>query len=212
MENAKKHIIFTQPRYHSSAKLLQQFDSNVIAERYDTTYNLMHAFIDECGLNGRVVVNTTILGAAILDYYENISRLKLINDLPKANSIKCFAYLSYWLLRRKALQIIDTSIEEDNNALQAYVRVLGNLNERFVLKYICTYFSSRDKSKGNIIGSEKIGLNRFVEALLYHLTYENFDPRNLEMIIFAFCAGQIYENTERDISEDFHPYDESLRK
>jgi len=205
------HIIFTTPRYHSSAELFDQFKQNAMEVRYNTTYQLMKDFIDEYNLGRIVSVNQVILSTAILDYFEDISRLKKFHEMDQANSIKSYAYLVFWILRRKPLQVIDMSdimeMGDEAEKLSAQIRALSNINERFILQFLCNYLSTTDTSKGRVIGNGKIGINSFVEMLLYYITYRHFDPQSLEMIIFAFCAGQIYENMEQDISGLFHPYD-----
>ena len=51
------------------------------------------------------------------------------------------------------------------------------------------------------------GLQNFSKFLLYYLIYRMHNAQSLEMIISAFMAGQIYERTDRDISNELHPYD-----
>jgi len=42
---------------------------------------------------------------------------------------------------------------------------------------------------------------------LYYLVYRKVDAQSLEMILTAFMAGQIYESTDKDISDELHPFD-----
>ena len=210
MSKPENHIIFTTPRYHSSAELFKQFDPNIITDRYATIYKLMSEFIDEHKINNNVYINPILLGNAILDYFEDLARLKIFHNINQANSIKCNAYQMYWILRRKVLQLTKTQeMQIKDMSLQKSTRALGNINERFILQFICNYLSIPDTTKGSVITSNKKGLKSFVELLLYYLTYREFDAQNLEIIMFAFYAGQIYENTDNDISKRFHPHDKT---
>ena len=53
--------------------------------------------------------------------------------------------------------------------------------------------------KGIILTQEKPGLDSFAETLLYYLKYRLTTANNLEMIIMAFFAGQIYQE-KQDLS------------
>ena len=58
--------------------------------------------------------NDRILYHLLLDYYSDIHRLKPFHGIEYTKSDKNIAYLSYWILRRKPIQI-DNSVEKDKD-------------------------------------------------------------------------------------------------
>ena len=103
------------------------------------------------------------------------------------NSIKIISYTSYWLLKRKPIQVIG----EDKELI--YV------NERFVLAYVLDYFSG---DKGNMLLRENVGLKAFNESLFYYFKFRKITPHSIEMILMAFFAGRIYQESNYDLSSD----------
>ena len=146
----------------------------------------MNKFIDVSGLTDKVSVNEMALGYLLIDYFEDVKRLKEFHHVQHINSIKIVSYMSFWLLRRKPLQ------------LKSQEKSLIYINERFVLSYILDFLSNDDK--GHILLRKNIGLNSFCETLLYFLKYRVTDPGSIEMFIMSFFAGQIYQETSEDIS------------
>ncbi|MDR1841652.1 MAG: hypothetical protein LBQ86_06985 [Holophagales bacterium] len=127
--------------------------------------------------------------------------LKLKNfhvDIKRTHGEKVIAYISYWLLHRKPIQIIDNSVSEENEELVI-------LNEKFVLQYIVDFLSKRIQREHVLLREEK-GLQNFSKLLLYYLVHRLYNAQSLEMMIIAFFAGQIYENIEKDISEELCYY------
>lgn len=93
-------------------------------KRYESLYNQMQIYIEKSGLSSHVKVNEIMLGYALVDYFEDIERLKNFHRVEHINSIKLTAYTVYWLLRRKPIQILSN----DKDLL--YV------NERFALAWL----------------------------------------------------------------------------
>lgn len=79
--------------------------------RFVSLLDNMLDFIDKAEVKGKVVVNEMALGYMLLDYFEDIRRLKSFHGIEHVNSIKIVAYTSYWFLRRKPMQIL----EQDKN-------------------------------------------------------------------------------------------------
>ena len=50
-------------------------------------------------------VNTQLLVKAIIDYFEDIEKLKLFEGMDRANEAQIYAYEAFWLLRRKPIQM-----------------------------------------------------------------------------------------------------------
>ena len=193
--------IFDQFNFYNITKLKEKFGGERMEEKYNSLIKCMEKFIIAYGLGDYVVVNRSLLSGAILDYYDDVIRLKEFHNIEKINSIKVMAYMAYWILRRRPLQIEKSSGEKEVE------RVLITINERFVLQYLCDYLSVVDDKKGHLFEREEDGLNSFNDMLLYYLIYRFRDAQSLEMVLMAFFAGQIYENKDKDLTKIFHPYD-----
>ena len=190
-----KHLIF---EYLNCQDLIEIFGPQKLTERYDAVYEAAIKFIEANDLQEIVYVNKCILANAIIDYFNDIKRIKNFHKkIEKVNSQKVMAYLSYWFLRRKPIQIKDETTD---------IRKISFINEQFILNYIFTYLSVRKRNK-HILLRTNPGLQNFSKSMLYYLIYRLRDPQSFEMILTSFMAGQIYENTEEDISNQLHPYD-----
>ena len=178
--------------------LIEKFGEQKLANRYDALYTEAVAYIDKNKLSKVVTINKFLLSKVIIDYFYDIDRIKHFHDkIELVNSEKVISYISYWFLRIKPIQVIDTSASDKR---------LETINERFILQYILDYLSERVR-KSAIILRKETGLKNFAHYLLYFLEYRIRDPQSLEMILISFFAGQIYENTNEDLSSVLHSYD-----
>ncbi|MGM9659514.1 MAG: hypothetical protein ACI3WQ_02835 [Faecousia sp.] len=185
--------------YVSCDDIIAFFGEEKVQKRFDSLYMAMEAFLEQNELQDKVVINRMLLSTAIIDYFNDIKRIKdFHSQIEKTNSEKVIAYTSYWLLQRSPLQVRGEDVIND--------RRLATLNERFVLQYICNYLSVR-KRGDHIFSRQNEGLKNFSKLLLYYLIYRLHNAQSLEMVISAFMAGQIYERTDKDISDELHPYD-----
>ncbi|MCI5936073.1 MAG: hypothetical protein MRZ65_11260 [Lachnospiraceae bacterium] len=78
------------------------------------------------------------------------------------------------------------------------------VNEKFVLAYILDSLSNDEK--GNILLRNNAGLKSFKESLLYFLKYRYTSATSLELMIMAFFSGQIYQETDEDLSSILAKY------
>ena len=72
----------------------------------------------------------------MLDYFTDISRLKHFHQAKHINSLKVISYETYWLLRRKPIQIL---VEDETSDAMAF------LNEKFVFSRIAKYLMGDGK-------------------------------------------------------------------
>lgn len=196
-----KHMKNLFCKYFSCEDLVKYFGEAKFEERYNSTLKMMESFIKLNNLSEKVVVDRMILANVIIDYFSDVKRLKEFHkDIKKINSEKVISYMSYWILHRKPIQIVSNAASLDKDLI--------TINERFVLQYILNYLSERECGS-HILLRNNIGLQNFSGILLYYLVYRKIDAQSLEMILTAFMAGQIYENTARDISSELHPFDKT---
>jgi len=183
--------------------ILDKFGKEKVEKRFNTLYAEMDEFIKDNKLDSVAEVNKILLGEVMIDYFTDIMRLKDFSKIERVNSQKKIAYTAYWIIRRKPIQIIVPQTEDP-----LYSNSLSAINEKFVMQYITTYFSKRERGEHILLRSEKCeGLKNFSAMLFYYLVYRLRDAQSLEMIITAFFAGQIYERTDVDISSELHSYD-----
>lgn len=189
------HLTF---EYLSCEDLIKEFGEGKLRERYNSVYDSANSFLISNNLSDIAYINKSSLANVIIDYFNDIKRIKSFHKkIEKVNSQKVIAYLSYWFLRRKPIQIKDENAD---------VKKLSIINEQFILQYIFSYLSVRMR-KDQLLLRENVGLKNFSQSMLYYLIYRLRDPQSLEMVITAFMAGQIYENIAVDISNELHPYD-----
>lgn len=171
-------------------KVLNEFvtDNPKFEQRFVALLTDMDAFIKESNLQDDVKINELALGYMLLDYFEDIRRLKDFHHVEHINGIRVVAYTSYWLLRRKPIQLLGQKKE------------ILYINERFVLTYILNFLSSTDK--GEILLRSNKGIKSFSELLFYFLKYRFTSANALELVLTSFFAGQIYQETSRDISDE----------
>lgn len=174
--------------------LLQDFvkDNDKFIERFVALYEDMSNFIDVAGLNEKVKINKLSLGYALVDYFEDVRRLKVFHNIEHVNSEKIVAYTSYWLLQRKPLQVL----VEDKDVVF--------INERFILAYISDFISRKEKN--SVLIRPERGMESFVETLFYFLKYRVVNANMIELAIISFFAGQIYQETDKDLSAIFEKY------
>ena len=91
--------------YESYAGLVKQFGKNTIESRYELLASAYQKFLSEQNPINSVKLNGIILGYAIMDYFADIARIKEFHYIKLVNEINICAYESFWLLRRKPLQV-----------------------------------------------------------------------------------------------------------
>ena len=181
-------MITIHSQYERPQELIDKFcggHDEKFVRRYAAIHADMLDYIEKSGYEGKVFINDMVLGYALVDYFEDIRRLKDFHHVPHINSIKLVAYMAYWLLRRRPLQVSGNEKE------------LLYVNERFVLAYVLEFL---DDGQTHILERENDGLKSFTESLFYFFKFRQFNAQALEMIILAFFAGQVYQSKDVDIS------------
>lgn len=175
-------------------QILRDFAQNndKFSQRFSALLDNMNVFIEKAGFDGKVIVNELALGYMLLDYFEDIRRLKEFHRIDHINGVKIVAYTSYWFLRRKPIQIIEQEKE------------LIYINERFVLAYILEFLSGNYEPP--LILRDNKGLKSFSESLFYFLKYRVNGANSLEMILTSFFAGQIFQERDKDLSDILAKY------
>lgn len=148
-----------------------------IEKRFNKLYRQIVALIKESEFKGSVVLNEDILGAAVIDYFEDVDRLKEFSGIPRISVSKIYSYQTYWLLRRRPIQIVNDSISDD--------RCLY-INEIFMAMILINDMFSE---KGIILSSGDQKVGSFFDLLLYNFKYREYTQKSLEIMIEAFFLG-----------------------
>ena len=131
------------------------------------------------GIREKIQISESLLSHAVLDYFTDISRLKHFHQAKHINSLKVISYETYWLLRRKPIQIL---VEDETSDAMAF------LNEKFVFSRIAKYLMG-DGKRVILSPETKKGFLNYLDSLFYYLKYRNYDAEMLEMMLMGFKAG-----------------------
>lgn len=178
--------------YNRAEELLKLFGRKNIddrevskfVERYSTLLTDIKTFIKMNEFEEKVVINEMSLAYMLVDYFEDVRRLKDYHEVQHINAIKIVSYTSYWFLRRKPIELLK------NDKDIVYV------NERFVLAYILNFLDASDKDA--LIDREERTLQSFIDMLFYYLKYRVNNANAIEMIIASFIAGRVRQDNSRE--------------
>ena len=159
--------------------LLEEFSEEVIQSRYAVFYEEIEEFAKSLGIREKIKISESLLSHAVLDYFTDISRLKHFHQAKHINSLKVISYETYWLLRRKPIQIL---VEDETSDAMAF------LNEKFVFSRIAKYLMG-DGKRVILSPETKKGFLNYLDSLFYYLKYRNYDAEMLEMMLMGFKAG-----------------------
>lgn len=161
--------------------LLDEFSEEVIQSRYAVFYEEILEFAKSLGIRDEIRIDESILIHTVLDYYSDIARYKKFHEVRHINSVKVISYESYWLLRRKPIQVVVDGEVNDT---------LCFLNEKFVFSRLTKFLLGDGKHV--VLGERsKKAFSNFLDYLYYYLKYRSYDPEMLEMILMGFKAGVI---------------------
>ena len=152
-------------------------ESTVIEERIINMTSRAEAFIDAQNYRDFIYLNKALLHSVVLDYFTDLARLKSFENIEFANKNKITAYMSYWWIRRKPLQIKENLTIDEK---------LVSVNENFIATLILKdMMEGRDPNA--FLDHEQFRLLK--THLIYHLKYRALTPQSLELIIMSMKVG-----------------------
>lgn len=169
--------------------LLDHFTAQVMQDRYDSMEKRAIAFIKAEKLENDVIVNHECLNVVMLDYFADIARLKDFELIKRTNKNKITAFMAYWWLRRRPLQIITD--RRDNEEL-VYI------NEKFVAAFLSKDFLF--KNAKYLMENPKC--EQYLKHIYYHLKYRVYTAQTLELFLMAIDVGQEIGRLNASLSED----------
>lgn len=170
----------------SYQQLVSRIGEEKIEKRYQFLHEEMIKFIQRMEAESLLMINERVLMHAVLEYYEDIEKVKNAHELEHTNSPKVLAYTSYWLLRRQPIQII-TQNDEDEKLIFA--------NEKFVLTFLTSYMMHNLEAVP-LEGDHLKVFDAFLNSFFYYLKFRKPDAQAIEMILLSFHLGQIFPDTE----------------
>lgn len=160
--------------------VLESFGRDKVAKRFDNLMEQLNEFIKRKSYDNNVRICESAVEQAVIDYFTDLYRMKCFHKLDLANYVKITAYMAYWLVRRKPLQVI----EDDKTRVG-----LVFCNEDFVLSFIMRFLQKTASPPFDDDGTYK----EFISTLSYTLRYRTLTPQMLELMITGFRAGSIYQ-------------------
>lgn len=167
-------------------ELMDTVGQEVIESRIMQVSQEMLDFLQANNLEQVAYIHQMALTHAIMDYFSDIQRLKDYQQIEHVNEIKIKAYETFWLLKRKPLQLKE-QIEDDR---------LLYVNEKFLLTRL-TSFMLDSEINMPILGEKSIAFKNFLNTLYYYLKFRRCDAQSIELMLLAFKAGQLVQIQEQ---------------
>lgn len=98
--------------YVSYDELVSVVGKEEIESRIRQISGEMLDFLNAMDLSDVAYVHEMALTHAVMDYYSDIQRLKEYQKIERVNEIKIKAYETFWLLKRKPIQLMK-QLEDD---------------------------------------------------------------------------------------------------
>lgn len=152
-------------------------DTYPVEERYTHLLTQMQDILEAMGILDKVSINTIVLGKAILDYFEDVDKLKKYEGIENINVDKIYGYETFWLLRRSPIQLLD-----DETIDTKYLHI----NEKVFVAIMIAKMLKEKKINIDACGESLLPL---MELLYYNFKYRVYTQKSLEMTVTAFFCG-----------------------
>jgi len=134
-------------------------------------------------------VNKQLLWKAVLDYFEDIARLKEFNGYKRVQIEKIIAYETYWLLRNHPIQI-----DKQDDIDDKYVHINEYIFSFLFIKNIVTRLDQKFKSDIQIDDfiekfEEHELSDDFRKKLYYTFKFRTYTPKSLLLVIEGFMTA-----------------------
>lgn len=149
-----------------------------VMKTYVSILRIMHGYIVKygCVIDEELTVNRKILKEAVVDFYNDVARIKAFHVIDEPSIEKDNAYKAYWILRRKPIQVIKE------------IPYCEFINESFVTVYL-TSVMSKEKGIDDAKKSKNPKWKNFNYLLFRNLKFRNITQQSLELMIEAFFCG-----------------------
>lgn len=154
-------------------------------ERFRNILTQIQDVLEALGVLEQVTINTDLLGQSIIDYFDDIDRLKRYEDIDKVNVDKIYGYETYWLLKRKPIQIIEGEVSVE----------FLHINEK-VFTFILIAKMLKEMQKG--FDDTNPRMFSLIDLIYYNFKYRLHTQKTLELLISGFFCGCAFSNSEVD--------------
>ncbi len=166
--------------YVSYDELVSVVGKEEIESRIRQISGEMLDFLNAMDLSDVAYVHEMALTHAVMDYYSDIQRLKEYQKIERVNEIKIKAYETFWLLKRKPIQLMK-QLEDDK---MLYV------NEKFLLTRLTSFMLGEDMNIP-LVEDKKKAYTNYHDTLYYYLKFRRCDAQAIELMLLAFQAGRV---------------------
>lgn len=166
--------------------LVSVVGQEVIESRIQQISQEMLDFLSINNLEQVAYIHQMALTHAIMDYFSDVQRLKDYQKIEHVNEIKIKAYETFWLLKRKPLQLKE-QIDDDR---------LLYVNEKFLLTRL-TSFMLDSEINTPMVGEKCVAFKNFLNTLYYYLKFRRCDAQSIELMLLAFKAGQLVQEKRK---------------
>ena len=123
--------------YTQYEDIVSEFTEQVIKNQYASLYRECTAFLESLGVSDHTRIDKAILTHTVMDYFTDISRMKEFHHVKHISERKALAYETYWILRRKPIQVM---INNGNEEFWAF------LNEKISFTRIASFLTREQRS------------------------------------------------------------------
>ena len=159
------------------AKFLKAYyPEQTIVKRFRFLLKDVNSFVLKLGIDKKVRIGMKSLKMAVLDYFTDIVRMSIFQNIEKPNVDKIYGYMTYWFLRRHHIHVTS-----DFSGCES-------INEKFALSYI----SSHILCDANISYDDCKGVPefpQFIALLFYNLKYRLYTQQSIELMVSSFLCG-----------------------
>lgn len=165
---------------YTYTEMVERIGENRLHEKFVELRASINHFIEEAGYAETAECNDRILMNLLLDYFADISRNKNFHEVEWTRTEKSFAYLIYWIVRRKPIQFTRYSEEERDIYVNERLAAFLMLNE-------CLLCGER-----RVVGTEnQEKLDEYINLLFYYFKYRDYSPQAIELAISSFKIGTL---------------------
>lgn len=171
--------------YVNYEELVSKVTKEKIQNRIEQIGKEMLDFLRDNDLLEIAYVHDMALTHAIMDYFSDIQRLKEYQKIEHVNEIKIKAYETFWLLKRKPIQL-KVQLEDDR---MLYV------NEKFLLTRLTSFMLGENRNM-SLVEEKRLAYTNYLDTLYYYLKFRRCDAQAIELMLLAFEAGRMLFGAE----------------
>lgn len=144
-------------------------------KRFQHLLQEIQDILERMNVTDEVTVNTDLLGKAIVDYFEDVDRLKRYEGIERINVAKIYAYETFWLVKRSPIQLRRNDLAAD----------FLSINEKV---FTCMLLAKMFREAGKSYDYHPAVVELY-DLILYNLKYRGYNQKSLELMVTAFLCG-----------------------